>query len=540
MTIESFPVELQGWIQRYVQGEEAVRALYDYPPFGNEAERLRELERYEFKRESLRKALHEYQQRYEHREKAMAQIDKLQDERSVVVVGGQQAGLLTGPIYTIAKAVTVLLKAKEEEKKLNVPVIPVFWIAGEDHDWEEVNHIHVHSHDGKVRKVKYEGRTNKGAPVSEQPIDASAIQQWLEKVFLNCRETPYSRKLYEKIQHFAEKSATVSDFFAEVMLWLFRSQGLVMLDPQEPLFRHLMADTWTSLIEENQAVRQAFTDGKKKIEDVHDGEAFIEVADEHTHLFYSANGRREKLVMHHDGELSLGNGQYKMSRSDWSRETQLHPEKFSANVYTRPFVQEKLLPVLTFIAGPGEAAYWSMVGPLFHHFGRRVPPVAPRLQQTYVDRTSEKTLHSESLSALNVANEGTSDYINRLRQRNQQLNTDELLEQSQALAAEGHQVMAKALYTLAPSEERFTDKNFQRLQEVLKDLQLRIEKKQFERIAPRVKKLQQLEQRLYPNGKPQERVLNIFQLLNEYGEDRVLTLFDTMEWQEFRHQFLYL
>ncbi|QQK76737.1 bacillithiol biosynthesis cysteine-adding enzyme BshC [Salicibibacter cibarius] len=540
MTVESFPVQLQGWAHLYAEGDPTVRAFYDYPPFGEEERRCRELRDYSFKREQLRKALYDYHQKYEHHEKALEQIDKLQDERSVVVVGGQQAGLLTGPIYTISKALTVLLKAEEDEKRLGIPVLPIFWIAGEDHDWEEVNHIFVHNEDGDVAKIKYDGHTHAGAPVSEQPIDLPAIQRWLHTVFLNYRETPYSRSLHDKLAHFAKKSATVSDFFAEVMLWLFRKHGLVLIDPQQSRFRQLMTDTWTRLIEKNDQVREAFFTAKEKVEQVNGSPAFIEATRDHTHLFYSANGRREKLIAHSDGQLSLHNGQYKMSRTDWSREAKNHPEKFSANVYTRPLVQEMLLPVLTFVAGPGEAAYWSMVGPLFHHFGRRVPPVAPRAHHTYVDRKSEKTIAAEDLSAYKVANEGVTTYADALEEKNRQLDTEKLFQKSLALAGEGQQMLANALYELAPSEERYADKNYERMQQVLKDLQQRIEKKQLESIKPRVDNVRQLEKRLYPNEQPQERVLNIVQMLNEYGEERVLALFDQVKSETFRHQFFYL
>ncbi|QQK80617.1 bacillithiol biosynthesis cysteine-adding enzyme BshC [Salicibibacter cibi] len=540
MTVESFPVQLQGWAHLYAQGDPTVRAFYDYPPFGEEERRCRELRDHGFKREQLRKALYDYHQKYEHREKALKQIDKLQDERSVVVVGGQQAGLLTGPIYTISKALTVLLKAEEEEKRLGIPVLPVFWIAGEDHDWEEVNHIFVHNQDGNVAKIKYDGHTHTGAPVSEQPIDLPAIHRWLHTVFLNYRETPYSRRLHDKLAHFAKKSSTVSDFFAEVMLWLFRKHGLVLIDPQQPRFRKLMTETWTRLIEENDHVREAFFTAKEKVEQVNGSPAFIEATQDHTHLFYSASGRREKLIAHPDGELSLHNGQYKMPRADWALEAKNHPEKFSANVYTRPLVQEMLLPVLTFVAGPGEAAYWSMVGPLFHHFGRNVPPVAPRAHHTYVDRKSGKTIDAENLSANKVANEGASAYADALEEKNRQLDTEKLFQKSLALAGEGQQMLANALYELAPSEERYADKNYQRMQQVLKDLQQRIEQKQLQSVKPRADNVRQLEKRLYPNEQPQERVLNIVQMLNEYGEERVLALFDQVKSETFRHQFFYL
>ncbi len=92
-------------------------------------------------RDKLTEALTEMNKEWDAPESTYKAIERLKEENSAVVIGGQQAGLLTGPLYTINKVLSVIQFAKQQESKLNVPIIPVFWIAGEDHDFDEINHV---------------------------------------------------------------------------------------------------------------------------------------------------------------------------------------------------------------------------------------------------------------------------------------------------------------------------------------------------------------------------------------------------------------
>src|SRR5690625_6540117 len=87
------------------------------------------------------------------RKSTLKNIERFRSEESVVVIGGQQAGIMTGPMYTINKVISIIQLAREQEDVLKIPVIPVFWIAGEDHDYEEINHLYLIK-DEQIRKQK--------------------------------------------------------------------------------------------------------------------------------------------------------------------------------------------------------------------------------------------------------------------------------------------------------------------------------------------------------------------------------------------------
>ncbi|WP_081833636.1 bacillithiol biosynthesis BshC [Geomicrobium sp. JCM 19055] len=126
MTIERYSMNLDKWLSGYASGDDEVQCLFDYRPIGHSTERFEELKSYQLNHDDLRQALHEYHQQFEYNDMQLAQIEKLKDQNATVIVGGQQAGLFTGPIYTIAKALTIIQKAKIEQERLQTPVIPVF------------------------------------------------------------------------------------------------------------------------------------------------------------------------------------------------------------------------------------------------------------------------------------------------------------------------------------------------------------------------------------------------------------------------------
>src|SRR5690625_2660111 len=131
------------FVQEYRQNEERARSYFDFAPFGEEKRRLQDVKQRVFKRAPLVRILKEMNEAWGAPKETISQIERLKDDESVVVIGGQQAGLLTGPLYSIHKVISILTYAREQEKRLGVPVVPVFWIAGEDHNFAEINHIFI-------------------------------------------------------------------------------------------------------------------------------------------------------------------------------------------------------------------------------------------------------------------------------------------------------------------------------------------------------------------------------------------------------------
>ena len=168
--------------------------------------RAADLKNRSFQREEISAYLKHYAKRFsENNEKVLENIERLKHPESVVVIGGQQAGLLTGPLYTIHKIISIIVLAKNQEKELGIPVIPVFWIAGEDHDFAEINHIFA-AKDHVPKKFAIKDSPLKKQSVSDLTLNQSKTLDWLEQVFEAFGETDYSNHLLEYSSNYSIKN----------------------------------------------------------------------------------------------------------------------------------------------------------------------------------------------------------------------------------------------------------------------------------------------------------------------------------------------
>lgn len=144
MEIKEISVPQQGVVADYMNGKKEIQSCFDYMLTEDAfKQRVQDLREREFFRQDLVTHLLEYNTKLQAGEATIQNVKALGDENTYVVIAGQQAGLLTGPLYTIHKIISVLQLAREKEESLGVKVVPVFWIAGEDHDMDEINHTFV-------------------------------------------------------------------------------------------------------------------------------------------------------------------------------------------------------------------------------------------------------------------------------------------------------------------------------------------------------------------------------------------------------------
>ena len=207
-----------------------------------------------------------------------------------VIVGGQQAGLLTGPLYAVHKAITVILLAKQQSEKLGTPVVPLFWIAGEDHDLDEINHIFT-IQQAKVKKRGYSERSTLKTMASATQLDYQAVWVFIETVFKDYGETAYTALLLQDVRDVLEQSTTFTDFFAVCMNKLFQSHGLLMIDAADPLFRQYESHNFVRMIEQAEQIAEVVTAKEAQLAEAGYGTP-IDAKENAANLFYVKNGER--------------------------------------------------------------------------------------------------------------------------------------------------------------------------------------------------------------------------------------------------------
>ncbi|MCC2686925.1 MAG: bshC, partial [Paenibacillaceae bacterium] len=331
----------------YMQDDPAVKPLFEFR-FGSEEERARraawlsESAQPRADRQGVIEALAGFNRRVGNSEKALANVNRLADSDALVVVGGQQAGLFTGPLLVLYKAVTIIREAREAELALGQPVVPIFWIAGEDHDYEEANHTYVLTREQQIEKIKLNPRESSRTSISRLAIDAGEWEQAIGQLAEGMMATEFTPGLLEQLREIGNRSATLVEFFGRIMAWLFGEDGLVLLDSDDALLRECEAPMFRRLIERNEALNSALIRGRDKVE-------AIGLAPQHevqagqANLFVHAG--EERLLLLRDGDhfqdrreiLSLTRDQL----LKWADE---EPVRLSNNVMTRPLMQEFLFP----------------------------------------------------------------------------------------------------------------------------------------------------------------------------------------------------
>ncbi|MEC0091908.1 bacillithiol biosynthesis cysteine-adding enzyme BshC [Paenibacillus macquariensis] len=466
-------------------------------------------------RHALVEILKDYNGKFNSHDAVHTSLYMLEKPETLVVTGGQQSGLFTGSMLVVYKAITIIQTAKEAEKRLNRPVVPVFWIAGEDHDWDEVNHTYFLSGDPQqVSKIKMDKYSSQRSSVSYSAISSDEWDRAIQSLSDTLPDSDVKADILTKIQQSADTSDNLSDAFAKLMGDIFGKYGLVLLDSSDARLRKLESPVFASMIERNDDLGQAYRASADQITSLGYG-LQADVADDGANLFYIHEGNR-LLLAKQDGKFMDRKGLVSFTKEQLLEMLEMHPERFSNNVLTRPIMQDSLLPVLACVLGQGEIAYWAITRQAFEIMDAKMPILLPRMSFTLIEDTQQKYMEKYGLSF--------QDVQYRLQERREQwlsaqdslqidklfTTTREAFEQLYDPLIEQLGNLQTGLYTLGQSNKNKITDQIAYLEGKAKDAleqQHEATLRQWDRIGTL----------LFPMGKPQERVFNVYHYMNRYG-----------------------
>ncbi|MCH1623885.1 bacillithiol biosynthesis cysteine-adding enzyme BshC [Fredinandcohnia quinoae] len=470
-----------------------------------------------FPRERLVQHLLNFNRKYNSHEQTIKNIYKLSDPNSVVVVGGQQAGVLTGPLYTIHKIISIIKLARQQEELLNIPVIPVFWIAGEDHDFAEINHLFVN--DGNhIRKKILPQQQHSKSMVTSIEIDKKLCEDWLKEVFETYGETDNTNEIIQLLLLQLEKSTTYVDFFMQIISTLFGDTGIVMVDSGSVELREIESDFLVEIIEKNRGIHDAVLHQQEILQSANYSKS-IEMNENSANLFYQVGSDRVLLEYYPEHDIFRGkNNECILCSEELIEFAKTHPGSISNNVITRPLMQELLFPTLAFISGPGEVSYWAELKQAFTVMGMKMPPVVPRLMMTIIERSIESNIVDIGLSISDAINGKVMSAKNAWIAKHTS-NFDDVMIQAKQEAENIHKRVRNAALEIDKSLLDLLLKNAENFQTQLEFVNHTVSKRVLLQNEVEMKKFERIEYSLKPLGSPQERIWNIFYYLNKYGLD---------------------
>jgi bacillithiol synthase len=322
-------------------------------------------------------------------------LDRLRGGPVSVITTGQQPGLFTGPLYTIYKALTTIAIARRLERSNGGrPVVPVFWVAGDDHDFAEANHAYALDTQGEPARIVLRERPAEAPllPLAREPL-GPGLEPALAAVAALAPSSEFTPGVVEWLKRAYQPDRTVADGFAEAVNDLLAPHGLVVFRPYAASAKAAAAPYVTKALEQAAAIDAALLAHARKA----GGEPPVPVGKGETLVFLDGPEGRDRLVVEGDGFITR-RGNRRQSAAELAAIAKSEPERLSPNVLLRPVVEAALWPTAAYVAGPGEMDYLPQAEPVYAALGlARQTPVA-RWSGTLVEGRVEKVLERHELS----------------------------------------------------------------------------------------------------------------------------------------------
>lgn len=458
--------------------------------------------------------LRSYNGKHNAHEEVMRSLDLLEQPETLVVTGGQQSGLFTGPLFVIYKAITTIQAAREAAAQLGRPVVPLFWIAGEDHDWDEVNHTYVLNRTGEISRIKLDKGEGPRSSVSEIKVEAESWLQATLQLDGLLQDSEFKPQVMEFVTAASLGSDNMTTAFAKLMGSLFGQYGLILLDSADPALRRLEAPMFAAIIERNDELEAAYTAAADRIA----AGGYVLQADVtpgNANLFYIHEGAR--LLLHKEGgRFADRKSVVSFSRTELLELLESHPERFSNNVLTRPLMQDYVLPVLATVLGQGEIAYWAIPQHAFGVMGGQMPLIIPRMSFTVIEGTLHKHMDKYGLSFTDVRL-GLDDKRKEWLTAQDELKIEERFEQTKAAFTAMYEPLIEQLGAIQAGLLKLGNNNKDKIIDQISFLQGKALDAMEKQNEAALRQWERIELSVMPLGKLQERVYNMMYYLNRYG-----------------------
>ncbi|MGD0221388.1 MAG: bacillithiol biosynthesis cysteine-adding enzyme BshC [Terriglobia bacterium] len=331
-------------------------------------------------------------------EPTLANIQRLSESGTFAIVTGQQVGLFSGPAFTLYKALTTVRLAQSLSEQ-GYPCVPVFWLATEDHDLDEVAQGATFDDEYNLVPLHDSGdRPSPRSPVGEvrHTAEVSAALDQMEAVL---PEGESRARLLQDLRECYVPGATWGRSFARFLTRLFGRWGVILLDPLDESVRRLSSGVYQQALGKAAEFRAGVLENSHAL--VQRGyHAQVHVVEDSTLVFVARHG--DRIALHQrDGRFFL-DGSEEISLSKLQSLIAERPLDFSPNVLLRPLVQDLLLPTLAYVAGPSELAYLGQAKSLYEALGRPQPVVFPRAAFTLIDSRTDRLMEKYKLGLEDV------------------------------------------------------------------------------------------------------------------------------------------
>lgn len=493
----------------YVNQDARLRDFYKYEVHIDQfAQVIADKQKDAIDRTTLVNVLNKQYEKHQTSSAVLDNITALQQENTFTLITAHQPSLFTGPLYYIYKIISTIKLAKV--LRVQYPAyqfVPLFITGGEDHDFEEVNHVHLF---GKTLTWNNEEKGSVGMMKTEslRPVLAEL------KAILGTSDN--AQHIFDLLLDTHTKYSTYADAVIAFANALFQADGLVVLNMNQADLKRL----FLPVIKAELLQRPSEKLVEETQEKLKDAGFKMQAFPRAINLFYLRDQIRERIV-YENGEYQVLNTDYSFTEAAILAEAEAHPERFSPNVITRPLYQEMILPNLAYIGGGGELAYWMERQSQFAHYGINFPMLIRRDSVLWIDSNSNKRIQKLGISVKDLLQDEDQlirEYIKRnasheLNLAEPKMQVEKAYEAIGALAENIDATLVKTILAEKTKQLKIVTQLEGRL--------LRAEKQKHDTA---VKQIRKLKSKFFPNNGLQERHDNFLAFYAQYGDDFITIL----------------
>lgn len=497
----------------YVSESEKIAALYSFPPTASGYNQAANSLQYN---EAIRPVLIDVIKE-QYAATGISVSEKLLNQLAAVgaltVCTGHQLCLFTGPLYFIYKICTTIKVAEEQSRLLGKNTIPVYWMATEDHDFEEISAVNIF---GKTLKWAIGLTPNEKVPKGAVgDISTDSLDALLSELKILLGDAVAAQQLYELIAKAYRPGRTLTQATREFVNELFFDK-IIIIDGNDKKLKSFFRTQLKQEVEWQQSF-QFVSDSILQIEKL----GYVsQVNPRRINLFYLQNNFRERIE-EKDGIYNVLNSTIFFTKEQLLIEIENSPEKFSPNVVLRPLYQQIILPNIAYIGGPGEIAYWLQYKTMFDHFKVAFPVLQPRHFAVISDKKSVERLLKFEIAVEELF--GDLDELIKLfvhKNSGDSLSFAKEQESLRELFASVRSKIVTVDFTLAGA----VDAELQKQLNVLENLESKVLRAAKHNQEISITQLRKLHNKFFPNDTLQERYENFIPFYLQHGPDLISML----------------
>jgi bacillithiol synthase len=493
---------------------------------------------YEVDRDLLCDALTEQNRAFGAGAKTFDNIELLRRKDTVAILTGQQAGLFTGPLYTVYKALSAI-KMTECLRNRGIRAVPVFWAATEDHDFDEISRATFLGSGGETVDVALEPDAGQAGRAVGSVSITDAFARSIGEAAERTPDSEFHDTVFKELSEIWKPGRTIGQAFCSNLEALFADRGLIVVDPLDPNLKRLAAPVYSKAADRVSHIVQALVDRSAELEaDGFHAQVLI-TPDYYPLFFHTDDGVRRSLRRQTSGSYRVVETKFQFTADELAGRTTTEPERFSPGVMLRPVVQDYLFPTLCYFGGGAEIAYFAQNSEVYRILDRPVTPVLHRQSFTVVEAKHARTLEKYELEFTDLLG-GFEKMLPAIVEKFVNPSTSRLFADAEEEINLELNRLGQDLSRIDPTLAENLATRRRKILYHIAALQKKFHRVQIERDDVANRQLKALLAAVMPNGELQERKLNVGSFLVRYGPYFIDWVYDALELDERGHRVLYL